>query len=175
MSERFNFTDSVMGNWNMLNVPDSSGGNSPGYDTLNRLVAMQNTGTTSTSSQYAGQYLCWSYDTFGNRTQQVQQSTPCAGSGPSSSNSVLNYNSSNQLSTVTPPGGGSPSPSPLNYDQAGSVLFDGGTGNTYLYDAEGRNSTPRTKTCPRGPRFSTPRTKTCPRGPRFSTPRTKTC
>jgi RHS repeat-associated protein len=132
------FTDSVMGNWSLAAVPNSSGGTSNGYDTLNRLVTMHNTATTSTSNQYAGQYLCWSYDAFGNRTQQSQQSTPCPTSGASSSYSVLSYNSLNQLSGVTPPGGSSASPSPLSYDPAGNVVSDNGSGNTYLYDGEGR-------------------------------------
>jgi RHS repeat-associated protein len=132
------FTDSVMGNWSLAAVPNSSGGTSNGYDTLNRLATMHNTATTSTSSQYAGQHLCWSYDAFGNRIQQSQQSTPCPASGVSSSNSVLSYNSLNQLSGVTPPGGSSASPSPLSYDAAGNVVFDSGPGNTYLYDGEGR-------------------------------------
>jgi RHS repeat-associated protein len=44
----------------------------------------------------------------------------------------------NQLSGVTPPGGSSPSPSPLSYDAAGNVVSDNGSGNTYLYDGEGR-------------------------------------
>jgi hypothetical protein len=35
------------------------------------------------------------------------------------------------------------------YDAAGDVIQD--SLNSYLYDAEGRLSTPRTKTCPRGP------------------------
>jgi YD repeat-containing protein len=60
------YTDSVMGTWSF------------GYDTLNRLLSGQNTGTTSTSRQYAGQNLCWAYDSFGNRTAQSQQSAACS-------------------------------------------------------------------------------------------------
>jgi RHS repeat-associated protein len=132
------FSDSVMGTWSLTSVPRSNGSSASGYDTLNRLVAMRNTATTTTSSQYGGQYLCWSYDAFGNRTQQNLQGTACPSTGPSSSNSVLTYNANNQLSSVTPPGGGSPSPSPFTYDATGNVTSDASSGNTYLYDGEGR-------------------------------------
>ncbi len=57
---------------------------------------------------------------------------------PAVSGTVLSYNSLNQLSGVTPPGGSSASPSPLSYDAAGNIVFDNVSGNTYLYDGEGR-------------------------------------
>jgi len=40
------------------------------YDTLSRLTSSQNALATSVAPQYAGQFGCWSYDQFGNRTQE---------------------------------------------------------------------------------------------------------
>ena len=96
-------TDSVMGAWNF------------GYDTLNRL-----TSANASSGGYAGQYGCWIYDSFGNRTLEAYStatSTPCA-----NMNSPLAL-PNNRLPTLT-------------YDAAGNVYQDGT--NTYAYDAEGR-------------------------------------
>jgi hypothetical protein len=47
--------------------------------------------------------------------------------------------------------GANQAPGGVSYDASGDVLNDGV--NQYLYDAEGRISTPRTKTCPWGPRI----------------------
>jgi RHS repeat-associated protein len=117
------YTDSVMGNW------------SYSYDNLNRLVASQNTAATPTSTQYANNYGCWSYDPFGNRTAQSLQTSPC----PAQSASTWVYAANNNRVTgVIAPGGTQPSPSPLTYDQAGNVQIDTGAGNQYLYDGEGR-------------------------------------
>jgi RHS repeat-associated protein len=128
---------------NVVNYSDinSSGGSVMGtwgysYDSLNRLTSGQNAATTSTSQQYAGQNLCWVYDSFGNRTVQSQQSGTCPAS--SSSTPMWVYNANNQVSGVIPPGGSQASPSPYTYDQAGDVTQDYTTGNQYLYDAEGR-------------------------------------
>jgi RHS repeat-associated protein len=111
-------------------------GSSNGYDCLNRLTTAQNTATTSTSRQYAGKYLCWAYDPFGNRTVQSQQSSAC----PAQSASTLIYNANNQVSGVIPPGGGPVSPSPYTYDPSGDgdIIADMTSGNQYLYDGEGR-------------------------------------
>jgi RHS repeat-associated protein len=109
-----NVIDSVMGTWNY------------GYDPLNRLTTSQNTATTSTSSQYAGYSLCWAYDSFGNRTAQQIQTSPC----PASESSVLpteSYNASNQIADGL-----------HAYDASGDIIADATTGNQYLYDAEGR-------------------------------------
>jgi RHS repeat-associated protein len=79
--------------------------------------------------------LCWSYDDFGNRTAQTASATAYTssnggtnscpvGSGPSY---LATYNADNQLS------GGL-----YGYDAAGDVTADSTTGNSYLYDGEGR-------------------------------------
>ncbi|MGB0064807.1 MAG: RHS repeat-associated core domain-containing protein, partial [Terracidiphilus sp.] len=114
--------DSVMGAWNY------------GYDTLNRLVTGQDTATTSASQQFAGQNLCWAYDSFGNRTVQSQQSAAC----PAQSASMWVFNANNQVGAVIAPNSGAVSPSPYTYDAAGDVTMDETKGNQYLYDAEGR-------------------------------------
>jgi RHS repeat-associated protein len=114
-----NVTDSQMGTW------------SYGYDDLNRLISGQASG-----GSYGGQYLCWSYDNFGNRTHQAisNQSfanAPCqAASGASLIDTAVNYGSNNQISSVTSPA------LTVAYDGAGNVTNDGY--NSYLYDAEGR-------------------------------------
>ena len=115
--------DSVMGNWSYAN----------GYDKLNRLVSGQ-----ASTGPYAGQYLCWSYDNFGNRTNQsisnqafVTTGSPCqAVTGASLTATVLSYGTNNQISSVTSPA------LTVAYDGGGNVKNDGN--NSYLYDAEGR-------------------------------------
>ena len=85
------------------------------YDTLNRLTQGQ-----STSGDYIGATLGWSYDPFGNRLSQ-------SGSGnPSMSITQTNYtfNQNNQIVG-------------LNYDAAGNLLNDA-SGTQYTYDAENR-------------------------------------
>jgi RHS repeat-associated protein len=108
---------------------------------LNRLV----TGTPS-SGNYLGSHGCWSYDAFGNRTAESLQNGAC----PASTQSLTptaNYNGDNQVTFTTV----NSASSGLVYDAAGNVLND--NVNQYLYDAEGRVSTPRTKTSPWGPRI----------------------
>ncbi|HEY1742945.1 MAG TPA: RHS repeat-associated core domain-containing protein [Granulicella sp.] len=116
--------DSIMGNWSYAN----------GYDDLNRLVAGQ-----ASTGPYAGQYMCWSYDNFGNRTHQSISNqpfvnaagSPCqAASGASLIDTAVNYGTNNQISSVTSPA------LTVAYDGAGNVTNDGN--NSYLYDAEGR-------------------------------------
>ena len=138
-SNILSYTDSVTGAWSNL-----------GYDSLNRLIA----GTQSSISGAplsVSQSLCWSYDGFGNRLQQASSnlpftSAPGAACQPSTdanaifNNSWANYtvdgtsntldNGKNQL-TATPSGN-------VTYDAAGSVTYDANSGNSYLYDAEGR-------------------------------------
>jgi RHS repeat-associated protein len=120
------YSDTVMGSW------------TNGYDTLNRLTSAQNTGTTSTSSQYAGYYLCWSYDSFGNRIMQLLQSSPCPASvTPSQPPATVYYNANNQVTFVSQSAPSTISaPTGFTYDAAGGVLNDGA--NQYVYDAEGR-------------------------------------
>jgi len=109
-------SDSVMGSWSYAN----------GYDGLNRLVA-----GSASSGPYAGQYLCWSYDNFGNRTSQSVSTTPCGSSPPTTF--AATYSANNQISTVSSPAGLS-----IGYEPSGSgnIINDGY--NTYLYDGENR-------------------------------------
>lgn len=117
-----NGTATIMGTWTFQ------------YDALNRLVS----GTASAGTYKVGSLwdnLCWSYDSFGNRTIESLQTSACSNAGNVAS--TLVFNASNQLSGVIAPGGGE-SPSTLTYDAAGDVTQDTGTNNQYLYDAEGR-------------------------------------
>jgi RHS repeat-associated protein len=120
-----NSADSVLGNWTFS------------YDTLNRLRQ----GASSSgpfSSQYP--YICWAYDSFGNRTAESPQATAC----PASESNVLptvTYSSSNNNQVVSAGGIGAASGYTFSgaifqYDGAGDVKDDGS--NQYLYDAEGR-------------------------------------
>jgi RHS repeat-associated protein len=129
------YTDSVMGTFNFTTSGTGSGPS--GYDTLNRLAAGTLT-PPSTSSNPTPQSFCWSYDAFGNRTAQSISSQPftnaagarvCqpAGSAALLANTGASYNANNQITG-----------SLINYDQAGDVTSDTNTGNTYLYDGEGR-------------------------------------
>jgi RHS repeat-associated protein len=112
-------TDSVMGSWTYS------------YDTLNRLQAGRNTATTTTSQQYAGQYLCWAYDAFGNRTAQQMQSSACP-SSESSVQATASYNANNQVTWTTV----NAAVNGFGYDASGDVIND--NTHQYLYDAEGR-------------------------------------
>jgi RHS repeat-associated protein len=95
--------------------------------------------------------FCWAYDSFGNRTWQVQSTASISGDGAScspqsaASNSGYNrlYTASNQVDhdvTLT----GTNVGSPVTYDPLGSgnVIEDGANGlapqHGYLYDAEDR-------------------------------------
>jgi RHS repeat-associated protein len=98
------------------------------YDSLNRLATSQNTATMPTSSQYAGNYACWSYDSFGNRLSQSMSTTSCTNNPPLMS--WANYNASNQFTNTSQALGG------VQYDPSGDVTNDGQ--NQYLYDGEGR-------------------------------------
>jgi RHS repeat-associated protein len=110
------YTDSVMGAWNFS------------YDSLNRLVSSHNTAVSSATPQFAGNYGCWSYDSFGNRLSQAMSTTPCNATPPLTS--WASYNASNQFTATSAAPGGVP------YDPAGDVTNDGL--NQYLYDGEGR-------------------------------------
>ncbi|MGB9032514.1 MAG: RHS repeat-associated core domain-containing protein, partial [Acidobacteriaceae bacterium] len=93
---------SIMGSWTYT------------YDTLNRLVS-----GTATAGALSGQYSCWGYDSFGNRT--LSAPVPCSQNPPP----TQSYDSGNHLT------GGV-----AQYDPAGDVTGMGAA--TYLYDAEGR-------------------------------------
>jgi RHS repeat-associated protein len=111
-------------NGNMLSINDTITGNWKfGYDTLNRLIS-----GVSTSGPFSGDYGCWTYDAFGNRTQEALSNTtltPCA----------ANANDNVVLTTLTPIPGTNRAKN-FTYDDAGDVLADGN--NVYGYDAEGR-------------------------------------
>jgi RHS repeat-associated protein len=130
------YMDSVNGSWSQIN-----------YDGLNRLISAQVTPAlngTQTSN------LCWSYDSFGNRTSQIQSNQPIAGDGTycspqspaTSSGAYTVYTPSNQIDHNVDVATGN-SNHPVQYDPSGggNVIADGQLGSTphnYLYDAEGR-------------------------------------
>jgi RHS repeat-associated protein len=105
-----NYTDSALGTW------------TASYDSLNRLVA-----TSSTAGTYSGEYGCWTYDSFGNRSLEaftMKSTTPCAPGAPiGSPYTVTTPTSKNQVTGFT-------------YDAAGDVIGDGR--NNYAFDPEGR-------------------------------------
>jgi hypothetical protein len=84
---------------------------------------------------------------------QIMQTGGCPPAPtPNQPPATVNYNSNNQVTFFSQSAPSSMSmPSGFGYDQAGNVTQD--NQNQYLYDAEGRVSTPRTKTSPWGPRF----------------------
>jgi RHS repeat-associated protein len=98
------------------------------YDSLNRLTTAQNTAASSATPQYAGQNLCWSYDSFGNRTTQQIQSAACS----STPAPTAAYTSSNRVTWTSVNAAGNN----FIYDAAGDVTSD--NSHSYLYDAEGR-------------------------------------
>jgi RHS repeat-associated protein len=111
---------------------NSSGGSVMGawtyaYDTLNRLTAGHNTATTAASIQYANMYGCWAYDDFGNRTANDPLWATACPAQESSLTPTDTYNTNNQMD-----------PSTKSYDPSGNMTADSSTGNTYLYDGEGR-------------------------------------
>ncbi|MGA9129543.1 MAG: hypothetical protein WB425_15510, partial [Terracidiphilus sp.] len=112
-----------------------------------------------TSGSYAGANIggatmSWSYDNFGNRSAQSAANTAALTS------SWAHYSTGNNRMTATNSATGG-----LSYDLSGDVLFDGT--HDYLYDAEGRFSTPRTKTCPRGPRLCASAPASAPGNPQL--------
>jgi len=125
------YNDSVMGNWAF------------GYDTLNRLSA-----ATISSGPYSDDSICWSYDSFGNRTDEQLVSgggftnsigAPCqtaAGTTPlfdmkeyyTVDGTPTGADNGKNQATGTSAGA-------YTYDAAGNVTS--GSGHQYLYDAEG--------------------------------------
>jgi RHS repeat-associated protein len=129
-----NLNDSVMGNWTF------------GYDNLNRLIS-----GTAYQGPYNGDSTCWSYDSFGNRTNQIVSNAPFTtangtlcqpASGATNLASPATYQSADNHMTTTPqlpnglPSGTGTWPNNGIYDAAGNVINDGV--NQYTYDAEGR-------------------------------------
>jgi RHS repeat-associated protein len=115
------YTDSVNGTWMF------------GYDSLNRLASGAG---SQTNNPYP--YICWNYDSFGNRTAQSQQTTACSASNIAQLTSTWVYGNDNRVAGVSPPNSSTVSPSPYTYDASGNVTMDTVAGNQYLYDGEGR-------------------------------------
>jgi len=127
----------IMGEWNFgdsvntsANVPAGAG-----YDSLSRLALASTKWPNGTQ-----QTLCWSYDSFGNRKQQMVGNgafsgggaATCSTSGAILSTSLADYDANNRV-VSTNARGVTAIPA---YDGAGNMLSDGS--NQYLYDAEGR-------------------------------------
>ena len=112
------YTDSVNGTWSF------------NYDTLNRLA---NASGGQADDPYPN--YCWQYDSFGNRLWQTSSATAYASTagGPSACavtagpSSGASYNANNQISDGL-----------HGYDTSGNMTQDATTGNSYLYDGEGR-------------------------------------
>jgi RHS repeat-associated protein len=122
----------LAGNVTSASDINSSGGSVMGawsytYDTLNRLTAGHNTATTPASIQYANMYGCWAYDSFGNRTANDPLWTTACPAQESSLTPTDTYNTNNQMDVGI-----------KSYDPSGNMTADSSTGNTYLYDGEGR-------------------------------------
>jgi RHS repeat-associated protein len=135
------FSDSVNGSWSDIQ-----------YDNLNRLTA-----ATQNVSGQPTQYLCWTYDSFGNRLSQTVGTNPCHVAFPPPATSSVLYNSLNQELSTSPThnvdcfdvlGNYLNTVAGSCYDAAGNVtaarsltnpasLLTDKT-NQYLYDAEGR-------------------------------------
>jgi RHS repeat-associated protein len=106
--------DSINGAWNYT------------YDTLNRLV----TGSAA-SGPFGGNYGCWIYDGFGDRTSEAMPtSTSCSNSPVATV--LSNYNTENQITSSNNSG----NMLSYSYDKAGNVAYDGS--NYYIYDGAGR-------------------------------------
>ena len=119
------YYDSVTGTWSMTTA---SGGS--GYDTLNRLLAAQ-----ASTGPYQGLQAVWSYDTFGNRTEEGFSLGQNANvTEPIPASTVVTPAVNNQIQSVQM---GTASYTPT-YDAAGDITIDPGSGNQYLYDGEGR-------------------------------------
>ena len=117
------YTDSVNGQWAL------------GYDSLNRLTSAGKAGSS---------YYCWAYDSFGNRTAQGIQSTPCPTTVfPIPSGWIqMAISAGNQLIGTLDQSGNTV---PLyNYDSPGNTgnmataQGDNNIVNAVLYDGEGR-------------------------------------
>jgi RHS repeat-associated protein len=135
------FSDSVNGSWSNII-----------YDNLNRVTAA----TQSVNGQSI-QYLCWTYDSLGNRLSQTVGTNSCNLVSPPPPTSSVLYNSLNQETSTSPThnvdcfdtvGNYINTVAGSCYDAAGNItaarsvtapasLMSDGT-NQYRYDAEGR-------------------------------------
>ena len=121
------YTDMVMGTWSSLK-----------YDHLNRLMSgYQGPIGEGYPTPYAGQNLCFDYDSFGNRTQSDLQTTACnpnptpSVASSSYDQSTASYNAANHVTWVQ-----NLAPNGFSYDASGNVTSD--VVNYYSYDGEGR-------------------------------------
>jgi RHS repeat-associated protein len=112
-------TDSVMGTWNFT------------YDAVDRLTAATQSAATRTSTQYAGKYGCWTYDSYGNRTLEAFSTVTCTGSNPTPQAKAVYNQANNRIQSIS----GTTSATFI-YDASGNTLYDGN--NYYWYDAEGQ-------------------------------------
>ena len=114
------------------------------YDPLNRLAT-----AIAVWPNGAQQFLCWNYDSFGNRQQQEVASAvftgggavACSTSGGIVSTVLSSFDSNNRMTYSNARGmaatlGTTPGQNILSYDGSGNMTSDGE--NLYLYDAEGR-------------------------------------
>ena len=136
----YNFHISYDNAGNVIGYTDSIGGTAHAwgfaYDSLNRLAG----GSTNQAGNPTPNY-CWSYDSFGNRLQQVSSSVAFgaqdggASACPMQADSINNlaeYYNDNQVAVMNSRG----TTSAPYIDDSGEMLTDGR--NWYLYDAEGR-------------------------------------
>jgi RHS repeat-associated protein len=108
------YQDTVMGTWNFS------------YDAFNRLQSGTALSSGTGSNDFTGQNMCWAYDSYGNRTAELTQTAACP-SQESSVSPTETYNADNQIASGY-----------VQYDLAGDIETDTTSGNSYLYDAEGR-------------------------------------
>jgi RHS repeat-associated protein len=126
LSLAYGYTQNGGNNGQITSITDSTGTPEGGrsvaytYDALHRLKTAETTGTTS----YPKWGLQWSYDRYGNRTQQSILSG-CQSPMTCPTNSVSVDAATNRLTG-----------SPYTYDENGNMLHDGL--NTLGYDAESR-------------------------------------
>jgi RHS repeat-associated protein len=123
------YSDSVNGYWNL------------GYDALSRL-------TSSAQGQVNGgfnSYGCWSYDSFGNRTEQATSNQaiqpygcqPASGASSFYATTMQFTDGTNRITgrgTITP--SGTQSVAAPGYDSAGNLIRDQSYG--YVYDGQGQ-------------------------------------
>lgn len=103
------------------------------YDTLNRLTAAKYGNTSGGVNAQGGPYQdqCWAYDSFGNRTNELDSTSACpAQLTTANSTHWMNYANANNQITSADTGA-------LVYDSAGNVIQDANK-NKYMYDGEGR-------------------------------------
>ena len=129
------YTDSVDGQW------------TAGYDNIDRITSAAQIPTTSSAANVkALQYLCWVYDSFGNRTLQARSGSSFNGTCSTTAVASENYVSSTysdpvNLNRVTSVSGEAVNPNgtgswTVSADLAGNTTQD--AVNQYVYDGEGR-------------------------------------